>query len=253
MFIKIKERESMFIDIHCHILPAVDDGADSMIESLDIISNAYKAGTNIMVATPHYGLSEMSGISTDKDLVLNTFRILCDEIKDRNIPVRVFLGSELLMNEKLDELKHNNGLIPINGSRYMLCEFYFDENIKNVYKYIEKLMSYGYIPIIAHPERYGFFNADKSDISVLYERGCRFQINKDSLTGKNGIAAKETAIWMLQNNYVNFVASDCHNSSTRNADLSELYLSLLDFISQEKVNVLLHDNPKRILLDMNIQ
>ena len=119
-----------------------------------------------------------------------------------------------------------------------------------MHAYTDVLMSYGYIPVIAHPERYK--GLSQNDYFSLINKGCKFQLNKNSILGKNGQTPNDLSCWMLQNDFVHVIASDCHNSTSRNADLSELYVQLLDKYSPDKINNWMHDNQKRILLDRNI-
>lgn len=242
----------MFIDLHCHILPSIDDGADSISESLEIISGAYNTGTTVMVATPHSNNNSKCPFPVTRAGLNDAYKSLTSIIADNNISVKLFLGAELQADENLEYLYRTNEIVTINGSRYVLVEFYFDEDIRNVYKYTDQLLSMGFVPIIAHPERYDFFDDTKSDIYKLLNMGCKIQINKGSPLGSYGRYSKELALWMLNNDFVHLIASDCHSASRRNADMSELYVWMLDKFSQNRINGLLHDNPKRILLDMNI-
>ena len=235
--------------MHCHILPNVDDGADSMSVAAEIINSAYKTGTRIMIVTPHYNYPEKVKYHNNKSELTEEYRKLAELMSQQIAGMKFFLGSELLANDNIGDLYKNNELITINGSRYILTEFYFNENIKNVNRYTNQLISMGLTPIIAHPERYGFLQ-NLRDVENLLNKGCKIQINKDSVLGRYGIKPKESAIRMLNNDYVHFIASDCHNTSSRNADLSELYIKLLENFSQKKINDLFHDNQKRVLLDV---
>ncbi len=241
----------MFIDMHCHILPHIDDGADSTLDAAEIISDAYKTGTRIMVVTPHYNYPEKIRCSINKSELTEKYKEFIGEMNKHVNGMKFFLGSELLANDKIPELHRNNELITMNGSRYILTEFYFNENVKNVYTYIDRLRSFGFTPIIAHPERYGFMQ-EQSIIENLLNKGCKIQINKDSLLGNYGTKTKENAFKMLENDYVHIIASDCHNPTSRNADMSELYVQMLEKFPQSRINKLFHDNPKRVLLDIEL-
>lgn len=242
----------MFIDLHCHILPELDDGADTLKEALEIARHSSACGSTIITATPHYNYPEKTNDSLDSKIITSAFNNLSKMISEEGIKLKLFLGAELLARSNIESLCENDSIISINGSRYVLTEFYFDENITNVFRYTDVLLSAGYIPIIAHPERYGFLNNDNSNIAQLFENGCRFQLNKDSIMGRNGTPAANISLWMIENEYAHFIASDCHNSSTRNGDLGEVYFSLLDNFTETKLNELLHDNPKRVLLNLDI-
>lgn len=240
----------MFIDLHCHILPGIDDGAESFNEAVDIITDANKNGTTIMVLTPHYNQHFNHLSRLNKDLLTEKYRNFISETDKIDAKIKFFLGSELLADKNISEMCKNDDIVTLNASRYVLVEFYFDEKIKNMHAYTDVLMSYGYIPVIAHPERYK--GLSQNDYFSLINKGCKFQLNKNSILGKNGQTPNDLSCWMLQNDFVHVIASDCHNSTSRNADLSELYVQLLDKYSPDKINNWMHDNQKRILLDRNI-
>ena len=240
----------MFIDLHCHILPGIDDGAESFNEAVDIITDANKTGTSIMVLTPHYNHHCNCNERLNKDLLTEKYKNFISETEQIDAKIKFFLGSELLADKNLSEMCRNNEIVTLNASRYVLVEFYFDEKIEKIQTYTDELKSFGYIPVVAHPERYK--GLSHNDYFSLINKGCKFQLNKNSILGKSGQAPKDLSWWMLQNDFVHVIASDCHNSTSRNADLSELYVQMLDKFSPEKINIWMHDNQKRILLDRNI-
>ena len=245
----------MFIDLHSHILPGIDDGADSVMESLSMAKVASESGTNIIVATPHFNNPEKTHGKIDFSVISDSFASLTDELKNADISVRLFQGAEILARSNLEEFCESKSVVTINGSRYVLVEFYFDESIDNVHHYTDILIDYGYIPVIAHPERYSFFygdDADREDIYSLLEKGCRFQLNTNSILGNNGKPSEDFAMWMLESGCAHIIASDCHNVLTRSGDLSDVYIRLLDLFPEKKLQEWLHDNPKRILLDLDI-
>ena len=242
----------MFIDLHCHILPDIDDGADTEKDALDIARLSAATGSTIITATPHYNYPEKTKGNIEYSDINSAFNIFNRKIAEEDIKIKLFPGAELLARSNIETMCENNSIITINGSRYVLTEFYFDENISNVFKYTDILLSAGYTPIIAHPERYSFLNTDNNSVVQLLENGCRFQLNKDSILGRNGQPSKNFAFWMLENGYAQIIASDCHNALTRNSDLGEVYFSLLDTFTESRLNEFLHDNPKRVLLNFDI-
>ena len=242
----------MFIDLHCHILPDVDDGADSYIEACELIGQAVESGTSILVATPHVNNRHQSKGNISKSFILKKFKELKYIIEENGIKASVFLGSELLAGEEITDMHNNDEIITINGSRYILTEFSFDEHFEKIMSYCRKLLSLGYIPLIAHPERYKVFSDSYDRIFDLLKMGCRFQINKGSPLGRYGEAAQKISVRMLNDNVVHIISSDCHSPSSRNSDMSEIYEWLLGKYPLDKITEWTHDNAKRILLDLNI-
>ncbi len=242
----------MFIDLHCHILPQVDDGADSYIEACELITQAVDSGTKILTATPHINNRYQSKGHIKKSEIIEKYKQLKHIVEEKGIQATIFLGSELLAGTEISDLHNKNELITINGSRYILTEFSFDEQFKNVLIYCRELLSLGYIPLIAHPERYLFFSDSYERIYELFNIGCRFQINKGSPLGKYGESAQQIALRMLNDDVADIISSDCHSPSNRNSDMSEIYEWLLGRYPINKITEWTHDNAKRILLDLNI-
>lgn len=242
----------MFIDLHCHILPHVDDGADSYIEAIELIRQAVNSGTTILAATPHVNNRHQTKMHLKKADIIEKFKELKEVISENGIQVSLFLGSELLADSMISELHKDNELITINGSRYILTEFSFDERFDNVMTYCRELKLFGYIPLIAHPERYLFFSGSYERIYDLLNIGCKFQINKGSPLGKYGENARKISEKMLNDDMVHIISSDCHSPSIRNSDMTEIYEWLITRFSMKKISEWTHDNAKRILLDMNI-
>ncbi len=242
----------MFIDLHCHILPQTDDGADSFMEACELIEQAVKSGTKIITATPHFNNKIVCSSHLNRLTITNVYKELKKIVEEKNIQASIFLGSELLADENIQDLYMNDELIPINGSRYILTEFSFDETFENVIKYCKQLLNFGYIPLIAHPERYLFFSDTFENLYFLLNLGCRFQINKGSPLGKYGDSAQRISIRMLNEDLVHVISSDCHSPGNRNSDMSEIYEWLLSRYPHSKITDWTHDNAKRILLDLNI-
>lgn len=242
----------MFIDLHCHILPQVDDGADSFDEACELIRQAVSSGTTVLTATPHYNNRYQTSGHIDKSKIINKYKKLKQVISDNNIQATIFLGAELLADSNLMLLHNNNELLTINGSRYILTEFSFDEKFDNVVFYCKQLISFGYIPLIAHPERYLFFSDSYDNLYRLSDIGCKFQINKGSPLGRHGESAQKLSIKMLNEDFAHIISSDCHSPNNRNSDMSEIYEWLIDRYPLDKISKWTHDNAKRILLDLDI-
>lgn len=242
----------MFIDMHCHILPGVDDGAESVDEACEMIRQAADSGTTVMLATPHYRNPDRCSVNNDKETIQTAYRFLKREIAQREIPVTLFLGCEWLGAPDGRSLYESGRLITINGSDYILVEFLFDEPLASVSACLRQLIACGLHPVIAHPERYDCFANEPYAVFDFLKMGCKLQVNKGSPIGHYGTHAKTYSEWLLDHDLAHLVASDCHNVYYRNADMEEIYHWMLPRYSEEKVRLLLHDNPKRILLNQPI-
>ncbi|MCD7828358.1 MAG: capsular biosynthesis protein [Clostridiales bacterium] len=242
----------MFIDIHCHILPGVDDGADSAADSFEMLEQAYNSGTTAVVLTPHYLNKNRSRAGISRDDIVNAYRKIKEDTAERNIPVKLYLGCELLCSAGISEKIKDGHIISINGSRYVLSEFYFNEKPENAFAFTEELVSCGYVPVIAHPERYGFLHENPAAIGRFLDLGCLLQVNKGSPLGVYGREAEEYSKWLILNELAHCIAGDCHDTVRRNADMGDIYRWMLPIFEKDYIMYLLHDTPKRILLDKDI-
>lgn len=240
---------NMFIDAHCHILPALDDGAENLNESCEIIMDAYRSGVGVMIATPHYKNKLQCSPENNKFNIFLTYRNLKQEIKKRDIPVNIFLGSEMLCGNDLKRLYDDNEFITINNSRYILVEFPFDDDIRRVEYSLNTLLSLGLVPVIAHPERYFFLMDNPDKIFSFANMGCKIQVNKGSILGKYGENAKNFSRRLLYNNLADIIASDCHDTAARDSDMTDACQYLVERYPWDYIKTVLHDNPKKMLLD----
>lgn len=242
----------MFIDMHCHILPGVDDGAEDMQEACELIRQAADGGTTVMLATPHYRNPDRCARGNDKETIQAAYRALKQELTRQEIPVSLYLGCEWLGAPDGRSLFENNRLITMNGSDYILVEFLFDESLASVSSCLRQLIACGLRPVIAHPERYAFLKSEPYAVFDFLKMGCKLQVNKGSPLGLYGAHAKTYAEWLLDHDLAHFVASDCHDPYHRNADMGDVYHWMIHRYSEQKIKLLLHDNPKRILLNQPI-
>lgn len=233
-------------DLHCHILFGVDDGADSAEESLRMARIAAEGGTRGIVATPHcniseYDRNEWTSEFTKKLVMLNS------TLAEFDIPLKIYPGQEIFCGSNVSQLIRSGRLLTINGSRYVLVEFDFGEYAENVYSRLESIIAEGYVPIVAHPERYGFLQEDPDAVYRLKNMGCFLQLNKGSLKGGFGRGAYLAANNMLRSQFADFVASDAHGPFVRTPSLSEAHEYISDIFSADYADVLFKKNPARVL------
>lgn len=233
------------IDLHCHILPDIDDGASSFDESVVMIKNASKNKLDIVTATPHF---------TDYDAIEDFVferderaELLNQMINEFNINVKVVCGAELYLSSRiftagdLDELT-------INGSKYMLCEYSLKRfDPEKAIIYAEELINRGYIPIIAHPERYISFFEEPQIMNELWDMGCRFQINASGLAGEGGENMQEFASDMILRGFVDFIATDAHSPRTRNNKILSKIDEFPEEISDEQIEYLTSTAPLKVI------
>lgn len=196
------------IDIHSHILYDIDDGCQTISQSIDIIKQLKLLGFDKLVLTPHY--IDGTKYCADNREKIDKYNILIDLIKEENIDIELYLGNEIYINSQIVELIEKKKIFSINNTRYLLVEFPLYNEINYVDDYLQELRIKGYIPIIAHPERYLYFQKDYNKMKQLYEDGVLFQGNFGSILGYYGKGAKKLIKYALKNNMISFMATDIH-------------------------------------------
>lgn len=208
------------IDLHIHILPGIDDGAQSPEDALEMARIAADSGVRAMAATSHGDFShcDPEEYLNLYDRRLMEFRRLLEEHK---IPVNVYSGMELMVNRSLLRLAEQRPLPGIGGGRYLLVEFLFDTSGSLALERLKRLQRLGYQLILAHPERYEFAKRDPERLKEFYREGILLQVNRGSILGQLGRGAARTADWLLSMGLAGLVASDAHDPVLRTSDLEE--------------------------------
>lgn len=235
------------IDLHCHIIPYIDDGAKSIDVACAMAMHAYKSGVKTIVATPHCNLRNTRPNYRDRDYitVFSTFRAV---LKQRNIPITLLAGSEVFAHEdNIRQLIDDRMLVTLNNSRYLLVEFPFHGNGKTLCRTLEAIARRGLIPVIAHPERYSAVQEDPDLVGRWFSQGFVIQLNKGSLLGRLGHEAKQTSRHLLSHGLAHVIASDAHDMDHRPPGFVSLQKELP--INPHYLKILLHDNPKHIIND----
>ncbi len=233
------------IDLHCHILPNMDDGSENSHVSLEMAMMAEQNNINVIVATPHFtdynNVDEFVYIRNDKAVALN------EDIRKAGCNVAVACGAEVFLDshiftaDSLDELT-------INGSKYMLCEFTLKPfDTQKAVLYVDELLSRDYIPIIAHPERYVTFAQNPQIVNELWDMGCRFQINASGLAGSGGRAMQDFSLELIQRGFADFVSTDAHSATVRRNNMLDKIRDFPEELSQEQIEYLIHTAPLAIL------
>ena len=233
------------VDIHCHILPEVDDGARSLAEALEMARIAADCGVTDLAATSHFRAEKenMHCLRTLRE----QFQHLQRMVDQEEIPLRLHLGAEVLCSWQAVDLARERALPTLGDTGYVLCEFYFDVDFDYMDDILTGIAEAGYRPVIAHPERYGAIQRSPRRVQRWFARGYVIQVNKGSLLGTFGARVQNTAAWLLEAGLAHMVASDAHSSHHRTTDLSSVKAWLRHRFSRDYVQLLLEDNPGRLL------
>lgn len=233
-------------DIHCHILPGVDDGSDSLQESILMCESAYSSGVGAIIATPHFDAG-IADTGRWQAVISERLSSLKAALLQSSIPVDIYSGGEVLVTPELIE-PISAGSVPfLADSDYMLAEFYFDESLFEIDDMLHRIASFGIHPVIAHPERYFAVQQNRDAIVRWFHSGYVIQINKGSIMGRLGRGAHSTARWILKHGLAHIAASDAHGSNVRTPELSSLRELLETEYSDAYADILLNRNPRRIL------
>ena len=193
-----------FVDIHSHILPGIDDGAKNIEESLELIDEMKALGYTKIIATPH----TYEGLYNNTS---ETIKSCYDNLKSNlNSKIKLSYASEYMIDKSLIIKTNMNDLLALKD-KYVLVEMSYSEAPKNLHEILFQICINGFIPVIAHPERYMFYFRNKSKYQLLRNIGCKFQINLFSLIGYYGKGITRNVDFLLKNNFVDYVGSDIHN------------------------------------------
>lgn len=237
------------IDIHCHILPRLDDGAFSLDESVLMAEGAYECGTRGIVCTPHSG-------PYGPEKLADAFFELKKALASLSIPIDLYVGQEIYLTENYAMQIRDiaNGFpITINGTDYALVEFIPDAHSRILRDSVERLAAEGITPIIAHPERYAAVTEDLYLADRLKASGALLQLNKGSLRGAFGHYARQTASYLLEERLADFVASDAHSPYERTAKMRDAHAYISERYSIDYADYLMQENPARVIAGSKIQ
>lgn len=224
-------------DLHNHALYGIDDGSSSIEESKEILSLLEKEGVKEIVLTPHYIIGTNYNANNDKKN-----KLLSSLNKITNI--KLYLGNEVFLDNGIVDYIKNGEISTINDSRYILVEFSLREKMPFVHDMIFEIRKNGYIPIIAHPERYSYYKI--SDLEKFIDEGCLFQGNITSLNGKYGKTAKKRIKELIKKNMITVFGSDCHST---NINIEDSLIELKKIVNNETFNRLIYDNFDKIIND----
>lgn len=229
-------------DIHCHILPGVDDGAEDMETAKTLIRKEMEDGVGHIILTPHY---RRRMFEPEMQTILETYEMLREETWDW--PVELYLGCEYHANmDMADDL--NAGKRPaLADSRYVLCEFSDGDTAAYITERTYQLLANGYIPVLAHIERYKALSKDFALIDDLAERGCKMQVNAGSILGEDGFFVKRFCKKLIDYDLLHFVGSDAHNLKDRTPRMGECAAFLQKKYGEKYARQILQHNPEKIL------
>ena len=225
-----------FVDIHSHLLPGIDDGAKNLADTIALILKMASYGIKNFITTPHV-LGSVYPNSTA--VIRQKLAEVQQELKRREInDISIRAAAEYMLDEQFSELLKKEDILVLKDNFILVEMSYFNAPI-NLYEMLFEIQLKGYKPILAHPERYGFYHTNFESYYKLKKAGCLFQLNLLSLTEHYGKGVQKVTKKLLKENLYDFVGTDAHHQG---------HLELLQEIGTQKnlkkIKPLLENNKK---------
>ncbi len=232
------------VDLHCHILPYVDDGALRCEESDELLEMLFQQGVRVLCATPHLrkGMFE----TPDEEIQAQFADLLkrADRLGER---MTLLLSREYHCDDLFRERLEAGNVLCMGAGNTVLMEFSSRHTFKDILSWVEGVRRRGYSPLIAHIERYPALNGSPEKVSALIQSGAKIQMNAGSILGREGF---RQALWskrLLKKSLVHVVASDSHDPELRPPELDACMKVLRKIVGSDDAMALLRDNPIKIL------
>lgn len=217
------------IDIHSHLLPGIDDGARTFEDTLHLVQSLQVFGISEFVTTPHIIQHVWNNT---REAILSKATTTVATLQTKNITVPFRAAAEYLMDDSFERLFKSNNLLTLKDN-YVLVEMSYINPPMQLYSILFDLQVAGYIPVLAHPERYLFYQNNFNEFVKLKNAGCLFQLNLLSTVGYYGDAVAKVAAQLLKKGMYNFVGSDVHH--IRHIAAFEQKVTLRDLIPLQEV------------------
>ena len=237
------------IDLHCHILPGMDDGPETLDEAMAMCRAATVDGIETIVAAPHYkpGTYEFTGQE-----MLAALNMLSGEIAKQGLNLRILPGAEVTVSPEMQGSVLPGGCLTINKSRYFLAEFRPLSVPARWDIFLISFLNTGMTPIIAHPERNEWFIRHPEALAAAVRCGILIQITAMSLIGGFGPEAQDFSIYLLRKNLVHVIASDGHSADQRPPQLADAVALAADVVGRERAEALVTTIPQAVINNLPI-
>ncbi|MBK7483488.1 MAG: capsular biosynthesis protein [Flavobacteriales bacterium] len=195
------------VDIHSHFIPGIDDGAQSMEQSMELLTAMAELGYRKVITTPH---NMADGYKNSPEIILGGLERVRDEVRQRGIAIEVDAAAEYYLDHELEKKIADRKVLTF-GQEMVLFELPFISEPNMLLEIVFQMQTAGYRPVLAHPERYAFWYTDFTKYERLKERGVLFQLNLIALSGAYGPQAKQIAERLVDAGHYELLGSDCHN------------------------------------------
>jgi protein-tyrosine phosphatase len=236
---------TMFLDMHNHMLPGLDDGASDWEKSLSMARMAVKDGIDGVVCTPHWVLGKYENT---RQIILTALEGLKQRLSEDNIPLALYPGAELRLDVSISERIRAGELLTLNDTgRFALIELPEDVLPRQLEEFLWDLNAKGISPIIGHPERNPVLLNDPMRVYDWVQMGILAQVTSASLLGLFGKRVQRFSTLLLEHNLVHILATDAHGLRTRNPRLSEGFRVIKDMKGEKEAIEMTFETPLRII------
>jgi protein-tyrosine phosphatase len=233
------------VDTHCHILPGIDDGAGDLDDSLELCRIAAEDGIRMIVTTPH--VMEFR-YPNNRKTIEKAYGALNEALEGLGLDLRLIRGAEVhAAADLVARLKNGDLLTYADNRRYMLLEFPFQQVVSGTEEIVYRLRLAGVTPVIAHPERIGYFMQDPERLGKLVRLGALAQVTGGSLLGHFGERSERAGWRMVERRLVHVVASDAHDTRHRRPELRRSVEALAERVGEEEARRMSEEIPAAIV------
>ncbi|MBR5408159.1 MAG: protein tyrosine phosphatase [Lachnospiraceae bacterium] len=239
-----EDKALYYLDMHCHILPGVDDGSKDIQTSMQMLEHAYNEGIRAMILTPHY---HGGYVETDRAVIDETFAELEAHSKQYFPDLKLFIGNEIYYYPSVPEWIDEGRVHTLADSNYVLLEFSIRAEKRELMEAVQNLCNNGYYPVLAHVERYDCLVKEPSYVEDLIDSGAYIQVNSATITGEGGIKIKHFWKKLLKEEWIHFIGTDAHSMRSRKPYMAECAEYICRKCSKEYAAQILFANAVNII------
>lgn len=243
MLFRGKKRGRM-VDMHCHILPAVDDGARNMEQTIEMLKIAAQEGIEAIIVTPHYKENRKSA---DAGTIARKIREVEAEAQKNGCLISLYPGNEIFYFDEVTRLLEKGEALTLNHTDRVLVEFYPTDEYVYIRNALDCIMAAGYVPVLAHVERYHCMVNDWRRVLELRKLGVEIQINASSAMGHIGRPVQDFIFTLLKNKLVDYVGTDAHNTHSRRPEFQSCYQKLRRRFDEKYIDEIFYENARSIV------
>ena len=232
------------VDMHCHVLPAVDDGSQNMEQTIEMLRIASKEGISAMIVTPHY---KDGRHNASVQTILSRIAQVQEEVVRQGIFVDLYPGNEIFYFHGVEDMLDKGHILTLNNTDRVLIEFSPSSDYTYIRNALDGIRASGYVPIIAHIERYECMLRDMTRVKELKNMDIEVQVNVSSAAGKLGSRVQKYIYEMLKGRYVDYMGTDAHDTENRIPEFQECYRKLEKKFDSDYINAVFYENALAII------